>query len=100
MQGDTNALYTFTYNVDIVLDYIITIVNIGREDIGLQLKRRQSRRIVPIVLTDLDFADDIVLVTEEIGQAQVMIYILQEAAGKRGLHCNTKKIVEFSKPIK
>ena len=52
----------------------------GREDIELQLKRRQSRRVEPIVITDLDFADGMALVNEEI--EHMILDILQEQVGQ------------------
>ena len=43
----------------------------GKEEkLGFHLKKRQSRRIGPVCVTDLDFADDIALVSNEIEQAQ------------------------------
>ena len=48
---------------------------------------------MPIDITDLNFADDIALLTEEIDQAEMILDILQEEAGKMGIHCNVKKRV-------
>ena len=78
LQGDTLAQYIFT----IVLDYIMRKIYNFREDKGFQLKRRRSRRVTPIVIIDHDFTDDIVLLTKEIDQAQIILDILQEEAGK------------------
>ena len=37
----------------------------GREDkLAFQLRKRKSRRVPPITVTDMDFADDIALVSE------------------------------------
>ncbi len=56
LQGDTLAPYLFV----IMLDYALRQAIGGREEeLGFQLVRRQSRRKGPVVVTDLDFADDI-----------------------------------------
>ena len=50
----------------IVVDYALRDAISGREEeLGFQIERRQSRRIRPEVLTDLDFADDIALLSGE-----------------------------------
>ena len=51
--------------ITIVLDYLMRKVHNGRKYIGFQLKRGRSRRVVSIVISDLDFADDIALLTED-----------------------------------
>ena len=66
LEGDTLALYLFA----IVLDFALRKAIEGNEEkLGFHLIRR-SKRISPIVLTDLDFADDIALVSQEIDNTQ------------------------------
>ena len=85
LQGDTLAPYLFV----IVLDFVMRKAFEGNEEeLGFHLNRRRSRRTPPTVVTDLDFADDIALLTEEIKQAQDMITKLENEAAKVGLHCN------------
>ena len=48
------------------------------EEFGFHLQIRQSQRVPPTIVTDLDFAD------EELTR-------LEQEAGKVGLHCNAKK---------
>ena len=60
-------------------------------ELGFQLRKRQRRRMTPITITDLNFADDLALITEEKEQAQDILNILEHEAGKVGLHCNAKK---------
>ena len=63
LQGDTLAPYIFVT----MLVYAIE----GRgEVLGFQLTRRQSRLKGSVVIKDLDFADDIALLSELIKQAQ------------------------------
>ena len=60
LQGDTLAPYLFV----IVIDYIMRTALLGREDkLGFQLRKSKSRRVPPITIIDMDFADDIVLVS-------------------------------------
>ena len=58
---------------------------------GFKLRKRQSRRMTPITITDLNFADDLELITEEKEQAHDILNILEHEAGKVGIHCNSKK---------
>ena len=63
LQGDTLAPYLFI----IALDYALRKALDGKEEKrGSHIKKRQSRRVIPICITDLDFADDIALISEQI----------------------------------
>ena len=44
-----------------------------------------------MTVTDLDFADDLALLSEEIEQAQEVLHRLESEAEKVGLYCNAKK---------
>ena len=88
LQGDTLAPYLFV----IVLDYALREAIDGKEEeLGFHLDRRRSRRIGPKVLVDLDFADDIALLSNEIKQAQELLLRVEESVGKVGLKMNTGK---------
>lgn len=54
----------------IVIDYVMRQA-IGDHvyELGFELERRKSRRHPPVVVSDLDFSDDIALLSEEIEQA-------------------------------
>ena len=88
LQGDTLAPYIFT----IMIDYTMRQA-IGNDalDLGFKLDRKRSRRHNPDVITDLDFADDIAFVTEELEQAQDFLHRVQGNAAKIGLHLNSDK---------
>ena len=62
LQGDTLAPYIFT----IMIDYAMSQA-IGNDalELGFKLNRKRSRRHNPNVITDLYFADDIALVTQD-----------------------------------
>ena len=88
LQGDTLAPYLFI----IILDYAMREALKGREEeLGFTLQQRLSRRHDPIVLTDLDFADDSALVSESLVQAQIMLERVETSTAKIGLHLNSDK---------
>ena len=88
LQGDTLAPYIFT----VMIDYAMRQAT-GNDplELGFKLDRKRSRRHNLKVITDLDFADDIALVTEELEQAQDFLHHVQENASKIGLHLNSDK---------
>ena len=88
LQGDKLAPYLFI----IVLDYVLRkAIDDREEELCFCLKKCQSRRVGPEILTDLDFADDIVLLSEQIHQAQNLLNNVEVQCGKIGLKINAKK---------
>ena len=88
LQGDTLAPYLFT----IVLDYTMRqAVGDSEEKLGFELERRKSSRHPAVTISDLDFADDIALLSENNEQAQQLLQNLEEESAKVGLHLNGKK---------
>ena len=69
--------------------YLFAIV--GRENLGFQIANRRSRRHPPVTITDLDFADDIALISEEIAEAQEMLKNVEVETLRIGLYLNEKK---------
>ena len=84
LQGDTLAPYLFL----IALDYakLRKAINRREEELGFTIQSRQSRRVSPVSIADLDFADDIALISDTVEQAQ-------DQCGKLGLTLNSKKTV-------
>ena len=77
LQGDTLAPYLFV----IVIDYVMRTALQGTEDkLGFQLRKRNSRSVPPITVTDMDFADDIALVSEGIKEAKDMLTRVEKSA--------------------
>ena len=88
LQGDTLAPFLFI----IVLDYAMRQAVSGREEeLGFTIHPRKSRRYPKVVLTDLDFADDISLLSDEIEQAQELLSSVERECKKVGLCINAKK---------
>ncbi|CAM4576982.1 unnamed protein product [Leuciscus chuanchicus] len=87
MQGDTLAPFLFI----IVLDYALKKAINGREqELGFTLTPRKSSRH-PAVLTDLDYADDISLLSDNMEQAQELLHRVELECTKVGLRVNAKK---------
>jgi hypothetical protein len=61
------------------------------ETLGFHLQKRKSRRVGPTTETDLDFADDIALLSEEIDQAQELLNRVEAQVAKVGLKLNASK---------
>ena len=85
LQGDPMAPFLFI----ICLDYVLRQA-ISDED-GLTLKRRRSRRYPPEVLADIDFADDIALLEDNIEEAEVLLHKVEQASQSIGLFLNAPK---------
>ena len=67
LREDTLSPYLFI----IVIGYTMRKALMGREDkLGFQLRKRQSRRVPPLTITDMDFADDIALGSADIKGAE------------------------------
>ena len=91
LQGDTLAAYIFA----IVINYnCITIrqaIGDDSERLGLTLERRESRRVGPRIITDVDFTDDIALISEDMDKANEFLLRVESAASSVGLHINEGK---------
>ena len=88
LQGDALAPYLFA----IVIHYTMRQAVGDQElDLGFKLDKRRSRRRKPIAITDLDFADDIALLSEEIQKAQELLTRVENETAKIGLCLNDEK---------
>ena len=89
LQGDTLAPFLFI----IVLDYAMRKAMAGgkEEELGFTLTPRRSRRHPKEVLADLDFADDIALLSDAIEQAQELLLRVETECNKVGLGLNGPK---------
>ena len=87
LQGDTLAPFLFI----IVLNYVLRLSLDSINDKGMQIHPRWSQRHPARFLTDLDFADDLALVSEIVENAESLLQSLERAAKLVGLHCNESK---------
>ena len=97
LQGDTLAPYLFI----IVLDYALRQDIQSREvELGLTITTRKSSRSPEVTLTDLDFADDIALLSNNMNQAQTLLTRVEQECAKVGLALNAKKteVITFGQP--
>ena len=86
LQGDTLAPYLFI----IVLDYVLRNLD-QNKNLGFTLRKQLSRRYPAEMLTDANFADDLALLSDKIGNAEKLLNILETAAASVGLYMNTTK---------
>ena len=80
LQGDTLSPCLFI----IVLDYALRkAINGHEEELGFIIVPRRSRRLHPTVLTDLDFADDIALLSNTASQARELLLRVESECKKK-----------------
>ncbi|KAJ8337946.1 hypothetical protein SKAU_G00369120 [Synaphobranchus kaupii] len=97
LQGDTLAPFLFI----IVLDYVLRQAIEGREkDLGFTITPRRSGQFPAIVLTDLDYADDISLISDRVEKAQELLTRVERECAKVGLGLNAKKteVIAYNTP--
>ena len=88
LQGDTLAPFLFI----VALDYALRCAINGREEeLGFTLVRKGSRRVPAKILTDLDFADDIALISHTVEQACKLLTEVEKHCARIGLGLNAKK---------
>ena len=87
LQGDTLAPFIFI----IVLDYALGLSLDNLNDRGLQIQPRRSQKHPAQHLTELDFADDLALITELVEDAEALLQSLERAAALIGLYYNESK---------
>ena len=86
LQGDTFAPYLFI----IIHGYVLRNLD-QNKNLGFTLRKQLSRRYPAEMLTDDDFADDLALLSEIIGNNRKLLNILEIADASFGLHRNTTK---------
>ncbi len=76
----------------IVLDYVLRKAPEGNQErLGFTLEPRRSRRIGPQTITNLDFADDIALLANNLKDAEEVLHLVEASALTVGLGMNAKK---------
>ncbi|XP_029651180.1 uncharacterized protein LOC115224419 [Octopus sinensis] len=87
LQVDTLTAFLFI----IVLDYVLRISLDNMEEKELFLKPRQSSRHCAQYSTDLDFADNLALISHCIKDAESLLQVLEKAANQVGLYYDESK---------
>ena len=89
LQGDTLASFLFI----IVLDYAMrkALADGKEEELGFTITPKRSRRYPKVALADLDFADDIALLSDAINQAQELLSRVEHECCRVGLGLNGPK---------
>ena len=75
----------------IVLDYVLRTSVDSITDKGLQIECRKSSRHPSKHVTDVDFADDLALISDNLKNAQALLASLESAANSVGLYLNDDK---------
>ena len=70
----------------IVLDYVLRLSLDPLNNRGIQIRPRRSRRHPAQHLTDLNFADDLALITELVKDPEALLQSLEKAAALIRLH--------------
>ena len=88
LQGDTLAPFLFI----IALDYALRSAIDGKEEeLGFTLATQKSKRIRAKMITDLDFADDINLISDTVEKASKLLAEVERQCRMIGLQINSKK---------
>ena len=76
------------------------MINDREEELAFTIHPRRSRRVSPVTIVDLDFADDIALTSNTVKLAQDLLISVEDQCGKLGLTLNSKKtvVVPFNIP--
>ena len=88
LQGDTWAPYLFI----ICLDYVLrTSIDLIKEN-GFTIKKARDRQYPAEIITDADYANDIVLLSNTPAQAKSLLHSLEQAAVGIKLNMNANKM--------
>ena len=87
LQGDTFSPYGFV----ICLDYVLRKAFDHHTNLGFTLQQRRSRRFPAKNITDADYADDLVILANNIVDAEKLLHNLENAASEIGLYINVSK---------
>ena len=81
------------YLVIVILDYALRkAINSQEEELGFTIVPRRSRKLYLTVLTDLDFAENIALISNTATQASQLLLNVESECKNMGLCLNSKKI--------
>ena len=87
LQGDMLAPYLFI----ICLDYVLRTSIDKMKENGFELTKKRSRRYPAKAITDVNYANDIVILANTPNQAETLLHSLEWATAGIGLHVNAPK---------
>lgn len=87
LQGDTLAPFLFI----LCLDYALRISVDEHPNLGFTLTKARSTRHPAKTITDVDYADDIALLSDTIQEASELLHRVEKAAREIGLYINSDK---------
>lgn len=87
LQGDTLAPYIFI----ICLDYVLQMSADKMHHLGLTLTKRTSRRNAAKTIVDVDYADDLAIMSDSIDNATDLLHSVEKTAREIGLYINATK---------
>ena len=87
LQGDTLAPYLFV----ICLDYVLRKAFDANKELGFTLSKSRSRRHPAVKLTDVDYADDLAIISDYLTDGTILLHQLEQASSEIGLYIDAKK---------
>ena len=87
LQGDTLAPYLFV----ICLDYVLRKAIDSNKELGFTLAKSRSKRNPAVKVTDVDYADDLAIISDYLTDGTILLHQLEQAASEIGLCINAKK---------
>ena len=87
LQGDTLAPFLFI----ICLVYVLKKALDRNNNLGYTLIERRSKKYPAIKITDVDYADDLAIVTDKNNVEIILLHKIEKAAKEIGLSINTGK---------
>ena len=87
LQGDTLAPFLFILG----LDYALRTSADLHADLGFTLTKARSSRYPAQSITDVDYADDLALLSDTVEEATKLLHLVEEAASEIGLYINAGK---------
>ena len=91
LQGDILAPFLFITCLDYSHIYVLKM-SLDRDNVlGFTLSERNSRRYPAIKMTDVDYADDLAIVTDKTSEATIILHKIENTAKEIGLNINSSK---------
>ena len=93
LQGDTLASFLFIIHIDYILKkhwIYLYLYNYSNLYLGFTLIKK-IKRYPDLHITDIDYADDIAILTNSMLDANTLLYKIEDTAKDIGLHINSDK---------